>query len=317
MKKVISLIFLFSTTVLFASNDAGQAMPDQLEDNYYNYDAAKEEDSLMDKATVSDDETKLHFPGNSTGEYEGSDPHQRPKSEDFVTGQNLGDTYITHSDFEMVRNYSNSGKEDFSFAYIKDTFTYSDDRGGIFKQTFEASDSDSSVKGGLIYFSLNRYMWRSALLNFKLGTNFGLGFNQGKGRFIDVGDESRALISLWSLPVDFNLALDLNLTRFLKIQVAAGPSLMGLVQSRSDKEEKDKKKNITQFGTGYFYSGTLKISLYDIFPTTVGFRSLSLYDMSKLTLDFFMRGHNYSGFKTNDVKVSGTSIGAGFSFEFL
>lgn len=320
MKLILSLIIFSIFLNISFAEDSNQTLPGQLDDDYFEQQnpqtPAPVDENILDNLTGDEDRSKIFYPPlTSTEEYQGVKKRGlKDKSIKMDLEGYGGDSYLTFSDVDTIKEFENKGTRDFMFSFLKDTYSYDDDS-NVFKKTF-VDGGDESLKGGLLYFSMNKYIWRSLLVNGKVGMNFGIGYNEGIGIF--AGEtKSRTRIQLYTLPLELNLASEINITRFMKVLVAGGPSLLGLVQNRSDRVDGDDQKEIRQMSFGYFYTVGLKVSFSDLFPTSVGHKVLSNYDISKLNIDVYMRGHDHSGFKAEDLKISGTSYGLGFSFEFL
>lgn len=234
------------------------------------------------------------------------------KGVDILASGDVPATYTTLSNRELVRQGHGRHKNSFAFVYIADSFDYRDSR-GVFERTFE--NSSGSAKNGLLMVN-----WKS-----RVGTmpfvepywliNAGIGHNMGEGQFVD-GTESDATFTLWMLPVDIGLGLDLSLSSWLKIGFNGGPSALGLIQNRSDIDSSEGANTRRQGSYGYFYEAHAGLNLSEVFPKS-GHRLLANEGVSSYYLTFKMRTHGYQNFKQEDFEISGTSFGVGFTFEFL
>ena len=194
--------------------------------------------------------------------------------------------------------------------FFQNNFDYTDTR-GIYSKTF---DSNSGAKGGSLHLSMDKYIYKGAL-NLGYGGGFGLGYSTGKGIFTDDGTVSTTRFNLYSLPLDLRLLVELPIGQVLKLSLAGGPSAMGLVQNRSDRDDGDSDKERKQVGFGYFAEGKMKLNLSHIFTDT-GFSYYRDHEVSFMSVDLAIRTQNYSGF-ADELEISGMSYGLGFTFEFL
>jgi hypothetical protein len=221
--------------------------------------------------------------------------------------------YAETSTRKILREFKKKGKQDFAFIFYRDDYVYDNERNN-FRTIFR--DRDSKPRHGLIARFLGHYyLYRSLPVDVAAGFNLGFGFNSGKGVFISGTKAQDVQMTLWTIPLDFSMMLEIPLY-FLKVGIAGGPSVMGLVQERNDFEEGEKLKRITQIGTGHFLAARVKVALNEIFPSS-GFQLLKLYNVTDLYLTAEGRQQSYSKFKSPGVKVSGTSFGLGFSFEYF
>jgi hypothetical protein len=196
------------------------------------------------------------------------------------------------------------------FIYIKDDFEYKDPS-NIFRKTYE--DATGSVKGGLLQVSMSRYLTRNWVY-LSVGMNAAVGYNSGKGIFVN-NEQSNANFTLWTLPLDLAFSMDIPLSKFFQLSATGGPSAMGLIQNRSDRDSGEKNKQRRQFSYGYYYGGRLKISLASIFKESA-IKMYSLYDVTNYFLTLETRFQNYENFQ-DELSISGASFGVGFTFEYL
>lgn len=209
------------------------------------------------------------------------------------------------------------GKRVFHMEYLRDEYSYAsqDDK---FERTYrkEVPHKDNPRNWGMINLGMEHFLARS-VVDFTVGGAFGLGLNQGRGMFAGSDVKSSARFSLWTIPFDLVLGMGLKLGRWMKLSVAGGPSIMGLIQTRSDKEDtRAEKKRRRQFSYGYIGTGRLQIALSDIIPKST-FAYYSEYNISKVYMNIFGRYQNYANFQDEDIAITGTSIGLGFSFEYF
>lgn len=197
----------------------------------------------------------------------------------------------------------------FSFAFFKDTFDYSDAQ-GIFQKTFR--DSSEANFPFLLMFQFDFPLY-NGWIDVGWESNFGFGYNSGRGIFSGSQSVSETHINVWTIPVDLGLFLELDL-KYLSLSFSGGPSFTALIQNRSDFSADDPGKNIRQLGYGYYGSGKLKVNLNRFFKKNA-FKLFNSYRVTRLTMDVEMRYVNYDHFK-DPVTISGTSLGVGFTFDF-
>jgi hypothetical protein len=225
------------------------------------------------------------------------------------------------------------GKSEFSFTYYRDSYNYKD-RKGAFNKTFRhdkntatrangaagsggGNDSLGSRNFGTLQVSMDRYFYRAkSFVDFAYGLNLGIGYNGGYGFFGRDGTQSDVMLSLWTFPVDLALTMGIPLSSWVKVSGSVGPSAILLMQSRGDKETNEHGKNQRQVGTGYFAEADFKISFSNFFPAS-GLGLYTSHDVTKYYLDLVARTQNYSRFQQDDLSISGSSFGMGFTFEFL
>jgi hypothetical protein len=315
------LICSFISSALLAE-DAMQFLPDSSEipkEIEKSLDGFNEGDSLLPdmpnrKELVGEDADIPAFPGTKVPEM---NTVPSVHEENMSYGVTLPDTkntqgkYLEYKNRDIVRGVQRIGTKYFSFVFLKDDFDYKSSNNS-FERTYRDKHSDTALilrlKGG-------RYITRGTAFDFSWRINIGVGRNGGKGRFVD-GAGSDADFKLWTIPVDIGFALETSFWRLMKFGVSAGPSVMGIIQNRSDLEDGDKRKNIRQMSPGYFATGTLKLSLSEIFSSD-GVGLLSAYSITNFHLIFDARIQSYSNFKSKDVSISGTSFGVGFAFEYF
>lgn len=170
------------------------------------------------------------------------------------------------------------------------------------------------IKGGALYFRHDDYLVRRDIINAYWSLGAGVGYNSGKGIFID-GTRSDATFNLWEVPVDLGLGMEVPVYHWFKIAGTGGPSVLGLMQNRSDYQRGEDGKRKFQVSPGYFVNGQMKINL-------TGFNDETAYDLftssqiTNLYLNLEARHQSYTSFQ-DDISVSGTSFGIGFTFEYL
>jgi hypothetical protein len=247
------------------------------------------------------------LPGQASSKWSGN-----YKAKDLNVSNN---SYLKVSNESILKSSYKAAKESWSFSYLYDSFTYND-RDNIFKTTFENETSAKSVQSG--YFSLHRrgFFTRSESIDTFITFGGSISYNTGRGVFADDNELSRAKFNLWVLPLDLFVGTSLSLGKAISISVAGGPSLVGMIQNRSDREEFDSDKRVRQVGYGYGGYGSINFSMSQIFKGYgVSLRNNS--DVTDFSISILAKVVNYSNFKNEDVEISGNSIGLGLNFDVL
>jgi hypothetical protein len=228
-----------------------------------------------------------------------------------ISGDGLKfDYYTGMSGDQVLKQVHRKGKTAYGLRYLTDQYEYTDPR-STFKKTFQ--DGDDSIQGGILQISGERYFWRK-YVDLSLVAQVGVGYNKGVGIFVD-GAVSQTKFQLWTLPLDVGLALSIPLGRWIALQGSAGPSALGLIQTRSDRERGSAEREKRQYSHGYFAQAVLRLNLSRIIPST-GFTVFRDYDASNFYIDIVGRTQSYRNFK-DPLEITGTSLGLGFSFDFL
>ncbi len=325
------MINKFILILLFTSNayaeDAGQMIMDvienraEIENSIKNIDEDEDvgssfiQDSVKGSDVTSIDEEGVNNFFLSQDNATITDPTKRDVALDRgqkVIGDSSvpSDRLIEATNREIVKEVVNQKSTVFSFYYIRDDYEVKDSR-GVFEQTYV--NDQSAVRGGSLMFSFEKAILNS-WVNILWGANAGFGLSQGNGRFVD-GTRSDAKFSLWTIPVELGLTLELPVSNWFTLSAEAGPSAMGLYQVRSDFEKGAKGKRRRQVGTGYYAEAKFKLSLSNIFSGT-GFDYFSEYGISNTYLDIIARMQDYGNFQ-DDITITGQSLGIGFTFDYL
>ncbi|PIK14579.1 hypothetical protein [Halobacteriovorax sp. JY17] len=319
MMKLTKVIKLFTLTLILANSyaeDFGQtvpgSIPNAMEDVKVDGESVYIPDGNerpLDK--VEKKKTSALVPGE---EDYGTEVSGKGSPSQFNSGAPFSgldsDSYITYTNKDILKGLAKKSKSSFSFEFFQNNFDYTDTR-GVYSKTF---DSDSGAKGGSLHISMDRYLYKG-FLNFGYGGGLGVGYSTGKGIFADDNTVSKTRFNLYSLPIDLRLLIELPIGEVVKLSFAGGPSVMGLIQNRSDRDDGDKDKERRQVGYGYSAEGKLKLNLGHLFTDT-GFEYYRTHEVSFMSIDLAIRTQNYSGF-ADEVEISGMSYGLGFTFEFL
>lgn len=239
----------------------------------------------------------------------------KKKFEDF--GYTLPGTYEKQENYIdldktlMAKDFRKVSSGAINLTFIKNDFDYQS-RNDIINQTI--GSGYRSVKGGSLIFRHDDYIVRTDFINAYWSLGTGVGFSTGRGIFVS-GERSDATFNLWEVPVDLGLGLEVPLYSWFKIAGTGGASAMGLMQNRSDFQRGEKGKRKFQGSPGYFLNGQMKINL-------TGFNDETAYDLftssriTNLYLNLEARHQSYDNFQ-DEITISGTSFGVGFTFEYL
>lgn len=316
-KKKTSLLLLIILIFNFAhARDAGQYLGDQKKE-YSELEAMDDGNSAFVPGSFSESERKIlesnpeeetsHVPGakskeakyeNSTGDFGITMPFEKKAN------------YIEHTNRDIFKEVYREGRWGLSFNYLTDEYDVTDPN-GIFQKTYVQS-ARANRYGGLLI-SLDRYFYRG-FIDMAFGMNFGMSMSKGNGTFSTSQSQSDTLFTLWTLPLDLSLTFELPIGRFLNLAVTGGPSAMGLYQNRNDKESGEAFKYRRQVSPGYFAMAKLKISLANMFSSSA-FSLFSDYKITNYYLNLMVRHQNYANFQ-DELTISGSSIGAGFTFDY-
>jgi len=254
-----------------------------------------------------------HLPSAEKGldEYKGVDQPRLNQSGIQVLGEGARQTEFTSfENKQRLSEVNRKGKTAYGLRYIHDQFSYQD-ANDVFRRSFQ--EASGSVQGGLLMIGGERFLWRKYIDISAVG-NIGVGYNKGPGIFLD-GQTSRARFQLWTLPIDLGLGIGIPVGQWLTLHGSAGPSALGLIQTRSDRPRGDSEREKRQYSHGYFAEARVKFNLSRIFPK-LGFDVYRDYDASNFYFDILARKHQYEYFK-DDLIISGESLGIGFTFDFL
>ena len=185
-----------------------------------------------------------------------------------------------------------------------------------YRKIFVDPPKDKKYKGrryGTLQIGLEKALLRKGVF-VNYGLSLGAGYSRGYGYFSDGTSSSKTKISLYRVPFDAFLSLSIPFTPFTRWGLAAGPSLLGLYQVRSDFDSSESKRHIQQWGYGYGLAARFQVSLGKLFPKS--FFSMKSYGIIDTHLNIDARSQKYGGFQ-EDLEISGQSLGAGFSFDYL
>lgn len=327
LKDNLFLLSIILSPQLYAE-DFGIAVPGQLssdqfesdlnkktekkDDNGYSYVMGEGNDSLENS---SSSEEAFTVPGMGADK-EIDAPSEREKllSTGYEAPQSLEneENLVIFDSEEIYDNFYDRGGSSFSFSYIRDEYLISDDKGVFQKSFINAKDSRRT---GYLHFIFDSYMNKAFLSTF-YGVGLGVGFSEGEGIFsTSTTSKSNVGFQLFTIPVDFRLGMTIGRGKYFRLSVAGGPSVMGLSQSRDDKDRGDDEKHRRQYSFGYFGHAKAQISISSLFHD-IAFGGFSQYQMTNMYLNIEARHQSYESFQDN-ISITGTSLGVGFTFEYL
>lgn len=225
----------------------------------------------------------------------------------FEASQN----YIEIDKAAMVAGFRKHSSGGINITFIKNDFSYKSEN-DIINRTI--SEGYKHVKGGALYIRSDQYFYRTDFLNSFWSLGAGLGYNSGRGFFV-TGDQSETTFRLWEIPVDAGIGLEIPLSHWVKVSGALGPSIIALYQNRNDFQSGEKGRNKMQVSYGQFANAQLKISLSG-FSTETAYNLFTDSQITNLYMNLEARYQNYQNFQ-DEIKISGTSFGIGFTFEYL
>ncbi len=228
--------------------------------------------------------------------------------------------YLEFKNDQILKEYEYDSKERLTVGIIYDTYQYKNSA-NTFNRVYR--DSPKSDVYGILNIGYD-YLMINENFKFLVGGGFGFGYNGGKGVFEGESlEESSSIsestqISLYTVPLDLRLTLEFPLTRYFGLAVTGGPSVVFIQEHRNDKVEGEAERDRRQFGFGYFATGIFKIHLGYIYKD-LGFKYLSSEDVSRFTMNVFARNQYYEFPKneSKDISIEGTSVGLGFSYDFI
>ncbi len=328
---MIRLLFglLFLVFTLHAQDDVGQHLPGMLP-----------EESGEKSLVTPDKNSERIIPLNSDRAYEDKEPasagnsgyipsfNQAPtdsrkltdREEALSTGNEIPFKYesekeaISFKNEELIKNFGAKGNNQFSISFIPDNYKY-DNPSHSFNKTYRTGSTADFA--AILKIDGHSYFIKE-FFDFGVGLGVSVGYNGGQAHFVSSESgktQSESRFRLWTVPIDLSFLADLNLSRYYNVGGKAGPSVMAVWQHRSDLPSGNSDKDIQQYSYGYFVEGNFKVSLMDLFPKTT-YEVFSQYDVTKMYVSLFARFQSYENFREK-ISITGTSVGIGFSFNYL
>ena len=221
--------------------------------------------------------------------------------------------YLEASDNERFQEISQNSSRGLRFYYIDDTYRYrsrKDNFNRVFKDKYLFKGKD---RKGYFLFESYWYMTKGRFNTF-WGVNVGVAQSRSDGVFSN-GESVHKDLILWTVPLGMSTGFEVPL-KWFKTTILAGPSVLGVIQHRRDKEQGHRDREKRQYSLGVFAEGKVSVNLGNMMKKSV-VRLFSQYKITNIYLDFVARSQRYSRFKEKTFGVSGISYGAGLSFEYL
>ncbi len=228
--------------------------------------------------------------------------------------------YIQHSKEEVVSSMRDVGRSTFSFVFYRDDFNYNS-ANNAFDYTYRyegGAGTESSDFSGILRFTGHRIYYQK-FVRLGWGVGAGVGYNGGNGFFdkeIADSGQSNTHFNLWTFPLDISFSMELPVASFAKLGFYAGPSAIGVLQSRDDFDNEDSRKRMRDYGYGYFAAAKMHISLSGL-SSSSSHEMFGSYSITRYYLTLEARTQSYGGFTAADISIDGVSFGAGLNFEYF
>lgn len=233
-------------------------------------------------------------------------------------GQNLSDdgpqnkTYHKINKDEFSRKMRSVSKGSFNLSYQPNSYDYQS-QNNIIDETVESGRH--AGKGATIQLRHDAYMSNQRFLNTFWSGGIGIGLSTGKGIFVD-GTRSTATFNLWQIPAEIGLGFEIPVFKLVKINVSGGGGGMVLLQNRNDYQRGEDNKRRIQVSPGYYAMAEFKISLTS-FSDQVAYDVFTASGITNILLNVQLRYQSYESFKEESLAITGSSVGVGFTFEYL
>lgn len=233
-------------------------------------------------------------------------------------GQTLGESSLSNKTYhnidkrDFARKMRSVSRGAFNLSYQPNSYDYlSNDN--IIDETVE--NGFHAGKGGTIHLRHDSFISNQKFLNTFWSGGVGIGLSTGKGIFID-GTRSSATFNLWQIPVEVGLGFEIPVFSLIKLNVSGGGGAMALIQNRNDYQRGEKHKRRMQFSPGYYVLGEFKISLTS-FSNQVAYNVFTASNITNILLNVELRYQSYESFKEESIAITGSSVGVGFTFEYI
>ena len=223
------------------------------------------------------------------------------------------ESYIELDKKKMAKEFRKHSEGGINITFIKNDFDYMSTN-DVINRTI--STGAGSLKGGSLFVRHDDYIFKTTALNGHWSAGGGLGFSTGRGFFTGDGSRSEAKFNLWEVPLDLGIGLEIPVFSVVKLVGTVGPSYLALIQNRSDYERGETGKRKVQHSPGYFASAQFKINM-STFSDQTAYELFTESQITNVYMNLEARYHNYSKFRGEDIEISGTSFGIGFTFEYL
>lgn len=314
MTKLVLILAIFFSSGIFAEQVVqGTEVENSIEE------LKVEDDSpyitgkkLLDNAEISADQDPI-IPNTIKNVLEDAPVPSEARSSGYTLPGTMGnkENYTEIDTKHYSEQFRKESTSAFNISYIRDSYDYHSPN-DVINRTI--SSGYKHVQSGFLLLRSDQYIYNNGYFTLHWSLGGGLAYNYGRGIFAD-GERSDAGIALWEVPIDLGLGLSLSAGKYIKLTGTAGPSALALIQNRNDLKYSEKGKKRFQTGVGAFASAQVKINLYS-FASDSSYELFTNNQITSSYLNIEARYHSYSKY-LEDIKISGTSIGAGFTFEFL
>lgn len=303
----------------YSSSDEA-SLPDQIYPNskansQYLFDSEGKIPDVISSSTSKHDYENYNLPDSKQDEILNDKKYELPIGKvSGIRGVGVSETPENYSQADNrahLKKISSSGKSAFRFSYFPVNNITFKDQAGIFDRVYK--NGSGNRKSGMLLLSNEKFFSRKAI-EWSVILTAGFSYYSGLGRFSD-GTTSETRFSLWMIPLDLGLGIGIPASRFFKIKLSGGPSILFLSQNRNDRSYGENGKTRRQIGTGYFAEGKAQFSLGNMF-SKLGFQLFSEYKASQFFFNLEARLQSYARFQ-DDISIDSQSFGAGFQFEFL
>ena len=227
-------------------------------------------------------------------------------------------SYREYKNKEILDEIRDKSKDRLTLLIIHDTFDYKNNT-----KSFERIYRDSKRKDiyGIFQIAYD-YYYSKGFLNTLYGFGVGWGYSGGKGVFTneDLDDPNsytrKVRFSFHTIPLDLRMGVEFNLGRYFSLGAFGGPSVLGIIEYRSDREYGDKEKNKRQASIGYFSNVNLRVFMSSLIKR-LGLKLYRQNVVNRFSINLEMRNHSYSQFKDKKMVIQGTSFGIGFTYDFM
>lgn len=312
-KLLLILSIVFSTHVFADQVVQGSEIENSLEDLIFEDESPHISGKNLIDEIKNNGEISPSLPGSITNDLDNAAIPSEARSTGYTLPGALGnkENYTEVDTKHYTDVYRKESTSSFNISYIRDSYDYHSPNDVINRTITSGS---KHVQSGFLLLRSDQYFYNNGHINFHWSLGGGLAYNFGRGIFTD-GERSDAGIALWEVPVDAGLGLSLAAGKYIKLTGTAGPSALILIQNRNDLKYSEDGKKRVQTGVGSFVSAQVKINLLS-FASDSAYELFTTNQITTSYLNIEARYHNYSKY-LEDIKISGTSIGAGFTFEFL
>ena len=325
-KNFIFLLLMIPSGLIAA--DMNHALSGQITDDSWTKETPDQQapflkDNVEENISFDQDTNEPSYAIGGIKTEEGQEQFKDEESDPFtqyIPNTSKHTHYFEPNDIKRFEEIAQQGDQGMRMYYINDAYKY-DVQNDSFNKIFDTTETTKSKKG---IFMIEKYRYlKKGRINIFWSLQAGVGKNTNYGLFKD-GKRNNSHFTLWTLPLGSSLGLSIPGSslgpslplKLLHITVLSGPSALGLIQHRRDKEYGHADREKRQYGLGYFAESKFSISLGTLISRTV-VRLFAIQKITNIYLDFVVRYHKYSKFRDEGLQVSGQSYGAGLSFEYL